>query len=870
MKKARLFWLRRGAATIFVAACAVFFSACDNLAGIMEWPAHLDAGRYAVGGGDIGAGGSGGIQIIVTGIPVQYADVSGGIRLHHVGGGSQVALSGPGTDGYTITLADVTGGTLTLAMRTAEGGPFTAAGTYEVRLIVWSPYFGTPSPNVYTIPSKIIAAGTNTIPWSAFVGGGTGGPPGGSYGWPTITVTGIPSRYIGLEARIGNWVVPKVTVTSDSATFVWPGPVYYVVVLSFYGSVDLWAAYVTTSRSISDGNNVIPWSDFFDNTLSLTITDIPPQYDNWTGSIMLSGTQNITGDGFFAIAGLWWGPGVRPQVMDNSVTFTGRPWDNPVLSNVRLELQYGNYAYQAGYLISLITIGVGNYTIPWSDVTRAPTITVTGIPPEYHGIAGSINLSAPGMGNWGGYGVVLTQIRASTTFIPWNASPGVYDVRLSVGGLQGQASSRNIEAGRNTIPFSDFIITGSIPTFTVTFDGNGHTGGTAPNPISALSAGITLPDEGDLFRLGYRFEGWNTQPDGTGTHHFVGYFFTVTGNVTLYAQWVENIPAPEEFIFDWIGGAEGYRIIEWNPPTPVDHLIIPPHFNGYHVVGIADYVFSEWGLVSVTFPDSLVSIGVSAFQHNQLTSVVIPNSVTHIGAEAFSNNLLPSVVIPDSVNHIGEGAFANNWLHYVHIPWGVTYISEEAFANNWLMSVDIPWSVTYIGSGAFASNPLTSITIPSDVEIASPPWYLPSHYAMGIHGASFLEFYEANGRQGGTYTWLWNEHRWIFGDAGHVGGFNIIFVGFTSGDAGVGFDQSVSILQSPAPITVGGAANFDEIRWFHGGALVDGAGIVQGAYGETLDFSRLHRNRMGPHFVTVEVLIGGRWYNSEIRINVTR
>jgi len=156
------------------------------------------------------------------------------------------------------------------------------------------------------------------------------------------------------------------------------------------------------------------------------------------------------------------------------------------------------------------------------------------------------------------------------------------------------------------------------------------------------------------------------------------------------------------------------------------------------------------------------------------------------------------------------------------------------------------------------------------VEIASPPWYLPSHYAMGIHGASFLEFYEANGRQGGTYTWLWNEHRWIFGDAGHVGGFNIIFVGFTSGDAGVGFDQSVSILQSPAPITVGGAANFDEIRWFHGGALVDGAGIVQGAYGETLDFSRLHRNRMGPHFVTVEVLIGGRWYNSEIRINVTR
>ena len=63
------------------------------------------------------------------------------------------------------------------------------------------------------------------------------------------------------------------------------------------------------------------------------------------------------------------------------------------------------------------------------------------------------------------------------------------------------------------------------------------------------------------------------------------------------------------------------------------------------------------GITSVTIPNSVTSIGKSAFYGNKLTSVIIPNSVTSIGYGAFEKNQLTSVTIPDSVTSIGDSAF---------------------------------------------------------------------------------------------------------------------------------------------------------------------------------------------------------------------
>ena len=130
-----------------------------------------------------------------------------------------------------------------------------------------------------------------------------------------------------------------------------------------------------------------------------------------------------------------------------------------------------------------------------------------------------------------------------------------------------------------------------------------------------------------------------------------------------------------------------------------------------------------WGsdLMSVTFEDgsALTSIGKNAFSTcESLMSVTIPSSVESIGENAFYRcTSLMSVTIPSSVTSIGESAFYRcTSLESVTIPSDVTSIGESAFsecAN--LKSIEIPASVKTIGKYAFAGTGLTNVAIPEGV-----------------------------------------------------------------------------------------------------------------------------------------------------------
>jgi uncharacterized repeat protein (TIGR02543 family) len=84
-------------------------------------------------------------------------------------------------------------------------------------------------------------------------------------------------------------------------------------------------------------------------------------------------------------------------------------------------------------------------------------------------------------------------------------------------------------------------------TYTVTFSANGGSGSVSSMTANPGSS-ITLPIGSALSRSGYTFGGWNTNASGTGTNYNAGASYTVTGNVTLYANWGSSVTSSNVYV----------------------------------------------------------------------------------------------------------------------------------------------------------------------------------------------------------------------------------------------------------------------------------------------------------------------------------
>ena len=95
------------------------------------------------------------------------------------------------------------------------------------------------------------------------------------------------------------------------------------------------------------------------------------------------------------------------------------------------------------------------------------------------------------------------------------------------------------------------VMDGGTPTWQTPVDNSLHyilfnaNGGSGTMNAQFFPNGVQQTVSANTFtRSGFIFTGWNTAADGTGTSYAPDAVLTLTGNITLYAQWTTRVTVP--------------------------------------------------------------------------------------------------------------------------------------------------------------------------------------------------------------------------------------------------------------------------------------------------------------------------------------
>jgi uncharacterized repeat protein (TIGR02543 family) len=127
------------------------------------------------------------------------------------------------------------------------------------------------------------------------------------------------------------------------------------------------------------------------------------------------------------------------------------------------------------------------------------------------------------LGNTGG----LT--KTGYTFDGWNTAE-------NGSGTSFAAGTGTFIISSNTTLFAKW----KIKTYTLSYAGNGNTGGTVPADVTLDSNALATvaANTGSLSKTGFDFNGWNTNANGSGSALASGATFRIKSDTTLYAQWI--------------------------------------------------------------------------------------------------------------------------------------------------------------------------------------------------------------------------------------------------------------------------------------------------------------------------------------------
>ena len=188
-------------------------------------------------------------------------------------------------------------------------------------------------------------------------------------------------------------------------------------------------------------------------------------------------------------------------------------------------------------------------TMSFTTGKDASNINTSGVQFKNNAAYVTINLNSP-LAN----GDVITvdadhgiSFHATTS---WSATPatsgGTYTVTAG-DDLDGLLTFYVMRAEGTGTYLKELTITGSgsVSSYTVTYNGNDESTGEVPvdasSPYVAGTSVTVLGNTGSLTKDNYTFAGWNSTANGSGTKYAPGSNFTISNDVTLYAVWKHQV-----------------------------------------------------------------------------------------------------------------------------------------------------------------------------------------------------------------------------------------------------------------------------------------------------------------------------------------
>lgn len=298
-----------------------------------------------------------------------------------------------------------------------------------------------------------------------------------------------------------------------------------------------------------------------------------------------------------------------------------------------------NYSAGASYTVT------GNVTL-YAKWTAYPTYTIT-----YNGngnTSGSVSATSADSSSTVTLAGQGTLVKTGYNFAGWNTN--------------------NLGTGTNYSAEGSYTVTGNvtlyamwtIKKYTVTYNGNGNTGGNVPAAITVDSGTvITLPNQGALVKTGHHFGGWNTKNDGTGTNYSAGGSYTITGNVTIYAKWaaiytLTTTVSPS-------GGGTILRNLDQEYYTAGTSVTVT-------AMAASDYTFTGWSGASTS---TTASVTITMDGNKTLTANFIPTYVLTTYVLTFGSGSVSRS--PDQTNYISGTSVtvtATASSGYIFTGWG--------------------------------------------------------------------------------------------------------------------------------------------------------------------------------------------------------